>query len=228
MLRRFALTEVAEAPFVRLRVPIVGVVGGIGSGKSQVAQLLAESGGTVAVDSDQIGHRALRQPEIRAEVIGRLGDGTPGGGILGPDGAVDRKKLGAIVFGEAAKLRELEKITHPWIRQQTIMALEVEAKKPGAKWVVLDASVLLESGWKPTLSRVVYVHAPDAVRLARVLSRPGWTEEIWKSREKSQLPLTNKRRMSDDVVINSSDLDALGKQLSYIIKELESLSSNPA
>ena len=222
------MSELANRPFVRLGIPLVGVVGGVGSGKSQVARMLAQAGGTEAVDADMIGHAALRQPDLQAAVLQHLGDGSPDGGILGADGEIDRKRLGAVVFADQAKLKMLQKITHPWIRKQTVAALKVESQKPGARWVVLDASVLLESGWKPTLDRLIYVDAPEAVRLARVLGRPGWTWEMWKSREKAQLPLTDKRRMSDDVINNSADLGALGKQVSYIIKVLESLGSNPA
>lgn len=222
------MSEPAVRPFLRLGIPLVGVVGGIGSGKSQVAQMLAQAGGTEAVDADLIGHAALRQPELRAEVLRTLGDGSPDGRILDTEGEIDRKRLGAVVFADPAKLKVLQSITHPWIRKQTIAALELESRKPGARWVVLDASVLLESGWRPTLDRLIYVDAPDAVRLARVLGRPGWTSEMWKSREKAQLPLTDKRRMSDDVINNSTDLGALGKQVSYIVMVLESLGSNPA
>ncbi len=221
------MADAVAKPLVKLTVPLLGVVGGIGSGKSQVARMLAEAGGTKAVDADLIGHAALRQPDLRAEVIRVLGAAVAGG-IVGADGEIDRKKLGSLVFSDPNRLKKLKEITHPWIRSETVRALECEAGKLGARWVVLDASVLLESGWKPTLDRVIFVHAPDEVRLARVLSRPGWTEEMWKSREKAQLPLTEKRRLSDDKINNSADLDALGKQVSYIIKELESKCSNPA
>lgn len=219
------MADPSVRPFVKLQVPLVGVVGGIGSGKSLVARMLAEAGATEAVDADLIGHEALRQPDLRAEVIRRFG---PDGEIKGADGEIDRKKLGALVFADPVMLKKLQQITHPWIRRETVRALEREASKPGARWVVLDASVLLESGWKPTLDRLIFVHAPDEARRARILSRPGWTEEMWKSREKAQLPLTEKRRLSDDEINNSTDLDALGKQVSYIIRVLGSHGSNPA
>ena len=221
------MAEPSAKPFVKLKVPLLGVVGGIGSGKSLVARMLAEAGGTEAVDADLIGHAALRQPDLRAEVIRRVGEG-PGGGIEGADGEIDRKKLGALVFADPNLLKKLQQITHPWIRRETVRALEREAEKPGARWVVLDASVLLESGWRPSLDRLIYVHAPDQKRRERILSRPGWTEEMWKSREKAQLPLTEKRRLSDDEITNSTDLDALGKQVSCTIQVLEALASNPA
>src|SRR3954467_131397 len=92
--------------------PVIGLVGGIGSGKSRVSAALARRGGRV-VAGDPLGHDALRQPAIRDRGVERWGRG-----VLGPDGEIDRRKLGTVVFADAAERRALEAIVQPWIGQQ--------------------------------------------------------------------------------------------------------------
>lgn len=185
------------------RISVWGVVGGIGSGKSHVARKLARAGGTCPIDADKLGHEALRQPEVKAEVLRRLGHFSEG--LLQTDGELNRQRLGELVFSSPELLAELEAVTHPWIRQRIREQVAIEKSRPGARRVVLDVALLLEAGWRDEVDRLIFVDAPDAVRLRRVLSRPGWTEKMWRLREGAQIPLTSKRLMSDDVFNNSGE-----------------------
>src|SRR5437763_12800469 len=142
--------------------PVVGLVGGIGSGKSEVAAALARRGGCL-VAGDPLGHAALRQPSVRQQVVDRWGPD-----LLGADGEIDRTKLGAVVFADADERAALEAIVHPWISRRLREQLIAAKADPNCRFVVLDAAVMLEAGWRTACDVVVYVDAPRAVRLRRV------------------------------------------------------------
>src|SRR5262245_27934237 len=177
--------------------PVIGLVGGIGSGKSQVAALLAERGARV-VSGDELAHEALRRPEVREQVVARWG-----AQLLDPDGQINRKRLAAIVFADPAELKALEALVHPRVRQSIHEAVERARRDPEVSLVVVDAAILLEAGWHDLCDRLVYVDAPPEVRRARVTGKRGWSAEDLQRRESAQLALTEKRVRADHVVENS-------------------------
>jgi dephospho-CoA kinase len=129
--------------------------------------------------------------------------------VLGPEGEVERGKLAAIVFADAAQRQALEGMVFPYIGKR---AAE-EILKSRAALVVLDAAVLLEAGWDSVCDRVVFVDAAEEVRQARVMGQRGWRPGERARREAAQLPLTEKRGRADHVLDNSSTLDHLGRQI---------------
>src|SRR5262245_59514113 len=139
--------------------PVVGLIGGIGSGKSRVAEALARHGAYV-VSGDQLGHEALRQPETIARVAQRFGSG-----VLDEEGKVNRRQLGALVFADPAELRALETLVFPYIERGLELEIARARADPNVSLIVLDAAVLLEAGWNKHCDGVVYVHAPRTVRL---------------------------------------------------------------
>jgi dephospho-CoA kinase len=186
---------------------VVGLVGGIGSGKSAVAAELARRGARI-VSGDQLGHEALRQPEVRERIVARWGKE-----LLGPDGEIQRPKLAAIVFADEAQRTALEALTHPWIRrriEEEVCRLKAD---PAVKLIVLDAAILLEAGWNGVCDRLVYVDAPREVRVERVARQRGWAPGALEQRELAQLPLTQKQVRADHVLDNSSSLDHLSRQV---------------
>jgi dephospho-CoA kinase len=187
---------------------VVGLLGGIGSGKSAVAAELARRGALV-LNADELGHEALRQPEVRAAVLARWP------AARGPDGEIDRRALAKLVFADPAERRALEGLTHPWIKRR----VEGEIARAGsaAPLIVLDAAVMLEAGWNGVCDRLVFVDAPREARLARVAARRGWTARDLEDREAAQLPLTEKRSRADHVIDNSSTLDRLGQQVEDLL-----------
>jgi len=185
--------------------PLIGVVGGIASGKSLVSSLL-ESLGARRFDADQVGHRLLDEPTVRGALVGRWGDG-----VLGDGGLVSRPAVAERVFRPDAgeDLAFLEQLLHPRIAR----VLDEElAQTPSGTRMVLDAALLLEAGWGDRCSWIVFVDAPREDRLRRALER-GWTEGAFHAREQQQMPLDEKRRRSDHVFANYGSRQSLAIQV---------------
>lgn len=190
---------------------VVGLLGGIGSGKSQVAAAFARHGARI-IAGDQLGQAALRDPDIRARVVSRWGDS-----ILDENGAIERRRLAAIVFADPDERKALEAIVHPWIRQQIRIQVE-EARKDGrVPLIVLDAAVMLEAGWNEFCDRLVFIETPRVVRLARVARQRGWGQKEVEQREEAQLPLTEKAVRADHVLDNSASLEHLNRQVNDLL-----------
>lgn len=189
--------------------PIIGIVGGIGSGKSKVASELAALGCAV-LDADAIGHELLDEAEVRGQVRRRWGDGIFGSN--GPDGPVDRRALGEIVFASESELAALDEILHPLIRSRLEEGIAAALQETPA--IVIDAAVLFEAGWDELCTVVVFVDAPEKLRYQRVASSRGWSGAKWRRREKSQISLDTKRGKCDYIVDNSSSVLCLRRQVS--------------
>jgi dephospho-CoA kinase len=191
--------------------PVVGLLGGIGSGKSQAAAAFARHGARV-IAGDQLGQAALRDPDIRARVVSRWGQG-----VLEANGEIDRRRLAAIVFADPAQRKALEAITHPWIRQRICAEVEEARNDPHVPLIVLDAAVMLEAGWNEICDYLVFIEAPRAVRLERVARQRGWSEREVEARERAQLPLTEKAVRADHVLDNSASLEHLNRQVDDLL-----------
>src|SRR3954470_996810 len=148
-------------PMPDSRTPVIGLIGGIGSGKSRVAAEFVRHGARV-VSGDQAGHEALRQPELRSRVLERWGPE-----VLDEKGEINRRRLGAMVFADPAELRALEALVFPWIERRLRAEIDAAAHE-GVPLVVLDAAVMLEAGWDKVCDRIVYVHTPREQRLQRL------------------------------------------------------------
>jgi dephospho-CoA kinase len=193
--------------------PVIGLIGGIGAGKSRVSELLARRGARV-LSGDQAGHEALRQPNVKAQVVQRWGPG-----VLDDQGDIDRRRLAARVFADPAERKALEALTWPWIGRRLREQVEAARADPAVKLVLLDAAVLLEAGWDGVCHRLVYVDAPPDVRLRRLAEQRGWSAEELAAREAAQLPLTEKARRAGDVLDNSGPPEALARQLDELLKK---------
>lgn len=194
--------------------PIVGIIGGIGSGKSAVAQWVAERAPVLRIDADRLGHAVLARPDVREELVAAFGLE-----ILADDGTISRPALASKVFGNgetqrAAKER-LEAIVHPAMERALD---EVLATLPaGVHAVLLDAALLLEAGWDRRCAAVVYIETSDEVRRSRILQERGWTTEQLAAREASQWPPAEKRRRATHVVTNDGPLERAGTALAEIV-----------
>ena len=190
-------------------IPVIGLMGTIGAGKSRVAALLAASGAFV-IDADLVGHALLDQRPVRELVVAQFGPA-----ILVPSGSpdepprIDRRALGAIVFARPEALRQLEAILHPRMRRTFERAIARTVRRGQARAVVLDAAILLEAGWHTLCDRIVLVDAPREQRLARLAAARGWSEQTLAGREAAQWPLERKRALADAVVSNDSGIQPL-------------------
>jgi dephospho-CoA kinase len=194
--------------------PVIGLIGGIGSGKSTVAAEFARLG-CCAIDADTVGHDVLREPDVRRAVAEAFG-----GGVLGGDGEVDRKALAGVVFSDEAALTTLNGITHPRIAERISQRVAAAARDETVQAVVLDAAVLLEAGWDHVCTVCVFVSAPNHVRRDRVRDNRGWDEASWVRREKTQFSLDKKASRCDYAVDNSSDIPHLRQQVESVFHRI--------
>jgi dephospho-CoA kinase len=204
-------------PFRHGPKPIIGLVGGMGSGKSLVAELLAQRG-ACTISGDQAGHEALRQPEIKEQVIRRWGHFRDSGSLVDEKGEIRRTRLAALVFANPEDLRKLEAIVFPWIRrrlEERILTAELDS---AVKFIVLDAAVMLEAGWNNLCDRLVFVDTPRETRLQRLAAGRGWTAKEVQDRERVQLPLTEKSIRADAVLENSGSREQLAQQVDHLLK----------
>ena len=194
----------------------MGLLGGVGSGKSTVARRAAECYGLTVVDADAAGHRALTTDDVKMRLRERFGDG-----IFDAGGAVDRSALAARVFGQAADRQAarkvLEQITHPAITAELERQIE-QARTTGVAALLLDAAVLLEAGWQRLCDAIIYIDVPAEVRSARVAASRGWSESQWRDREASQLTLDEKRRRADAVIDNRGTPDEAAHELAAALE----------
>jgi dephospho-CoA kinase len=191
---------------------IIGLVGGIASGKSSVARLIADLRPAEHVDADAIARRVLAQPAVRKALARRI----PGVVNRG-EGKVNRTKLAQRVFRSPRALRALEEITHPPIRRAIRQAIR-RARKP---YVLLDAALLQERGAAELCDYIVYVACPARVRRARSKRDRGWSEKEHRAREAQQWSCRRKRAHADLVVDNSGDPARTRRDVERVLRRIE-------
>jgi dephospho-CoA kinase len=183
---------------------LIGVVGGIASGKSEVAGHLKRLGAEV-LDADQIGHEVLQEPEVAAAIRRRWGPE-----VFDSQGRVDRRRLADIVFAPPPRgpedLAYLEQLTHPRIGERVRARLDELARTGRTPAAVLDAALMIEAGWARSCDCLLFVDAPREQRLARAQHR-GWTAAEFSARESAQTPLDVKRSQAAVVIDNSHTLE---------------------
>ena len=178
---------------------VIGLLGGIGSGKSTAARLFAEHGAEV-IDADAICRELDRTPEIRDAIRERWGDAA-----FGPDGEPDRARLADVVFGRPEELAALNRMLHPGVVERTKQRLAA-CRERGGPFCVIDAPLLLESGLVDLCDVTVFVECDATVRAARLAESRGWSADEMERREACQEPLARKRERADFTVSNDGDL----------------------
>ena len=202
--------------------PVIGIVGGIGSGKSFVASLFGELGCRV-IDSDAQVRDAYRDPDIKATLKQWWGDG-----VFLLDGQVNRSAIAARVFSDPMQRQRLEQLIHPWVARARDAIMQKEVKNPQTVAFVWDTPLLLEAGLGKDCDSVVFVDAPLDLRLARVRQNRGWRAEELARRENLQWPLDKKREISEYVVSNTADAGAARSQVRAVLSRiLAGLSPTP-
>lgn len=193
---------------------VFGLTGGIGTGKSTVALMLREEGIAV-VDADKIARDIASRGKPVFEEIVRLF----GRGILLPDGGIDRRKLGDIVFADAEKRAALEAITHPAIARDIAAALG-RLESNGCAVAIVEAALIHETGRKGRFEKVIAVRCGSDQQLRRLMVRDDITEEEARSRISSQMDPDLKARTSEIVIDNSGDLDATRAQVLALVEKI--------
>jgi dephospho-CoA kinase len=190
----------------------VGLTGGVASGKSTVAAILAELG-AVVIDADQLAREVVEPgtPGLAA-VVEEFGEE-----MLGDDGGLDRAALGAVVFADEEKRRRLEGILHPLIRERS---QEIEAEAPGDALVVHDIPLLAESGQADRFEAVIVVDAPEETQVERMTEQRGWTEEDARSRVAAQASREDRRAIATYVIDNTGTRDDLRERVTEVVEML--------
>ena len=194
--------------------PIIGIAGGIGSGKSFVAQLFGELGCLVISSDDQV-REAYRDSTVVATLRQWWGDE-----VLTPVGEVNKRVIAAKVFGQPVERERLEKLLHPMVNRARERLMEAAATDPKVPAYVWDTPLLFETGLNAKCDTVVFVDAPQALRLARVTASRGWDAGELARRENSQMPLDTKRKLSQYVVENTADADAVRGQVRAVLSRI--------
>ena len=187
---------------------IAGLTGGIATGKSTVSAIFSRLGATV-VDADKIAHQALaREGAAYAAVIEAFGKG-----ILGADGEIDRKALGAVVFKDPHEKERLNRIVHPFVYAAIEHRLQQLQQRPDASVVILDIPLLIETGRHTTCDEVIVVYIPEPLQLQRLMKREGIGETAAWHRIRSQMPIEEKRRHATLIIDNSGSRTDTNRQV---------------
>ncbi|RJG21557.1 dephospho-CoA kinase [Paenibacillus thiaminolyticus] len=186
----------------------IGLTGGIASGKSTVSLLLVERG-ALLVDADRIA-REIVLPGSPA--LDQIADRF-GADMLLPDGSLDRKRLGNVVFSDDVKRKALEEITHPAIRQEMMTQMRRLEEEHPQSLVVVDVPLLYESGLTDRFEEIVVVYVPQAIQLERLMRRDGLTEAEASERLLSQWDIEKKRERADYVIDNSKGMEETRQQV---------------
>jgi dephospho-CoA kinase len=189
---------------------VVGITGGIASGKSLVSGEFARRGAAV-IAADKLGHEVLLEEDVKAALKNQWGPA-----VFGPDGEPNRKAIAALVFGhdqQASNNRTfLEELSHPRISARMREQLSELAARGAVDMVVLDAALLFEAGWNEYCDYAVFVDAPREYRLARAKQR-GWSAADFSAREQAQMPVDKKRQLADRVIDNSDSVARTAEQV---------------
>jgi dephospho-CoA kinase len=194
---------------------VIGLTGGIGTGKSTVSQYLSELGAAI-IDADKLGHEVyLPNTESWRDLVKTFGKE-----ILTPANKIDRKKLATIVFNNPEKLQQLNAIVHP--RMFAIAKQRIEDnRRKGTKVVILDAPILFETNWTPLVEEVWVVVANEANVVKRAVARSGLTEEQVRLRIRSQMSNEERIQRAQAVIHNDGTAEDLRKKVNELWQRLE-------
>lgn len=194
--------------------PVLGIVGGIGSGKSFVAQAFGKLGCGI-IDSDKVAHEALELPEVKQVLLDWWGSE-----ILTPEGNISRKAIAGRVFGHPAEVAKLNGLIHPKVEEMRQRQMKLWAGQKEIRAVIWDTPLLFEVGLDRLCDYVIFVKVPLDIRLRRVQESRGWNAEELNKREKSQFSLDKKELLADYIVDNSGEVSNTLRQVHKIFSQI--------
>jgi dephospho-CoA kinase len=194
---------------------VAGLTGGIATGKSTVAAILAEAGARI-IDADAIAREAARKAgPTYDDIIAHFGSG-----ILLADGEIDRKLLAAVIFSDPAKQRALERIIHPHVKAETARHLERIRDETPEAVVIIDVPLLFEAGMDRGLDAVIVVYVPETIQIQRLIARDRLSEPEARARLRAQIPIDQKKSRATHVIDNSGDLENTRAQALEVYRKL--------
>jgi len=190
--------------------PIIGILGGLGSGKSTVAAEFAKLGCAV-IDADEIAHDLLDRKTIKKAIVASFGES-----VLDKEGKIDRKALADIVFADADKLSTLNRIIHPAVLRRAEQLIKRIKGQKRVKAIVLDMPLLVEVGWAKRCDRLIFVDCKRKLRVERAKKLGFFGKNQHKIRENFQISLDKKVGIADNIIDNNSGFSALAKQVAEV------------
>jgi dephospho-CoA kinase len=201
---------------------VAGLTGGIGTGKSTVAAVFAEAG-AVIIDADEIARDVVAKGRPAwCRIVAHFGRD-----VLLPDGGIDRKKLGAIIFNDARQKAHLDRMVHPHVIAETEQRLKDIARVQPQAVVILDVPLLIEAGMDRNLEEVIVVYTPEAVQLKRLMRRDRLTAAEGLSRIRSQMPIEEKKMRATVVIDNSASPAVTRKRVLEVFADLQQRARRP-
>jgi dephospho-CoA kinase len=195
---------------------VIGLTGGILSGKSTIAQMLAEKGAAV-IDADKLAHEAYKpDTKLNQELVDEFGPD-----IRKADGSIDRKKVSLIVFEDEKALARLNAIVHPRMKEMARGEIE-RLKKKSVRVVVLEAALLIEAGWTDLVNEVWVALAPPDVAVQRLKERGGLSEDEARARIQAQLPPAKRAKHADVIINTDCDKSEVRAQVDKLWKTVAS------
>jgi dephospho-CoA kinase len=193
--------------------PVIGIMGGIGSGKSTVATEFAKLGCKV-IDADKIAHGLLDSTAVKEKIVELFGKT-----VFDASGRIEHKKLADVVFASGYKLTSLNKLIHPLVLARAEELIEQYNQQSQVKAIVLDMPLLVEVGWDRRCDRLIFVDCEQKIRAERA-KKSDFDKNHIKIREKFQISLDNKVSLADNTVENNSDFSALVRQVADIFSDI--------
>jgi dephospho-CoA kinase len=194
--------------------PVIGILGGMCSGKSTAAKELGKMG-CVVIDADEIAHQLLDNKTIRAKIVHLFGKE-----ILNAEGKISRAELANVVFSNPTKLSKLTGVLHPKVLARVEELINQFNSQPDVKAMVLDMPLLLEVGWEKRCDYIIFIDCAPQKRLERAKKTGFFDADTLKIRENLQISLDKKKRIADNIVDNNSDLSGLSKQIACIFSSI--------
>lgn len=192
---------------------VIGLTGGIASGKSTVSSMLKQMGFTV-IDADIEARLAVEKgTEAYEEIVRHFGED-----ILNETEEIDRAKLGSIIFQEEEQRLKLNSIVHPAVRQQMLQKKEAAIQK-GESLIILDIPLLFEGKLEYLADQTLLIYVDEQTQLARLMARNKLTEDEAIARIRSQLPLADKKKLADDIIYNNGTIEETQHQLLSLLKK---------
>jgi dephospho-CoA kinase len=198
------------------RKPIIGILGGIGAGKSTVSGLFGQLGAAV-IDADRLAHEVLKQPETIRQIKRKFGPD-----VLNEDGLVDPQRLSGLVFEDKSNLEFLNQLIHPQVIEKTEQLLSIYQQDVSCRAVVLDIPLLVEVGWDRQCDYLVFVDCSLENRLRRLAEKRKIDPEQLKKRENFQISLDKKAKIAHYIVNNNSDESEVAEQVTEIFSSIVS------
>jgi len=189
---------------------VIGLTGNFGTGKTTVSKMLAELG-AVLINADELGHELFQSnTQTHRKILAAFGKS-----ILKPNGEIDRKKLGKLVFDDTSALNKLNQIMHPRIYEIVRQRIE-EYRRSGVKVIVLEAALLIEAGWTPLLDQLWVTIAPEDTVAKRLKKARGVSKEQFLARLRNQMPQEQKAKQADVVINTDCSLDELRTRITEL------------